>query len=162
MTEELLKPAEADVLEIFDWQVRTLHLKAIHANTRSKLLCRKSGADQGRQQVSCIFSSDVAMLMTLRLFEYLAATKKMASTKVPGDDSFTSALIHALEALVMEKAEGRFTTVELLRKINHDAPHFPKKSGACAFRSKRKYLGWSNYASPTLEGRLNGSNTSDR
>ena len=64
--------------------------------------------------------------MTLRLFEYLAATKEMASTKVPGYDSLTSALIHALEALVEEKPEGRFTTVELLRKIKHDAPHFPK------------------------------------
>ena len=51
-TEELLKPAEADVLEIFEWQVRTLHLKVDHANTRFKLLCRNSGADQGRQQVN--------------------------------------------------------------------------------------------------------------
>ena len=50
----------------------------------------------------------------------------MTSTPVPGKDSFTSALIHALEALVEEKVEGRFTTVELLRKIKHDAPHFPK------------------------------------
>ena len=58
------------------------------------------------------------------LFEYLAATKEWGTTKVPGPDSFTSALIYALEALVKEK--GRFTTVELLRKITKDAPHFPK------------------------------------
>lgn len=48
----------------------------------------------------------------------------MATTPVPGQDSFTSALIYALEALVEEK--GRFTTVELLRKIKKDAPNFPK------------------------------------
>ena len=59
-----------------------------------------------------------------RLFEYLAATKEMGTTKIPGPTSFTSALIYALEALVKEK--GRFTTVELLRKITKDAPHFPK------------------------------------
>ena len=48
----------------------------------------------------------------------------MGTTKVPGPDSFTSALIYALEALVKEK--GRFTTVELLGKITKDAPKFPK------------------------------------
>lgn len=58
-----------------------------------------------------------------RLFEFLAATKEMATTKVPGEDSFTSALIYALEALVEEK--GMFTTVELLRKIMSHAPNFP-------------------------------------
>ena len=50
----------------------------------------------------------------------------MASTPVPGKDSFTSALIYALEALVEEQQGGRFTTVELLNKIKEDAPHFPK------------------------------------
>ena len=54
----------------------------------------------------------------------MAATKEWGTTKVPGPDSFTSALIYALEALVKEK--GRFTTVELLGKIKDDAPHFPK------------------------------------
>lgn len=48
----------------------------------------------------------------------------MATTPVPGKDSFTSALIYALESLVEEK--GRFTTVELLRKIKLHAPDFPK------------------------------------
>ena len=47
----------------------------------------------------------------------------MATTRVPGEDSFTSALIYALEALVEEK--GMFTTVELLRKIKSHAPNFP-------------------------------------
>ena len=63
--------------------------------------------------------------MKSRLFEYLAATKEMDSTPVPGETSFTSALIFALEALVKEK-DGRFTTDELLRKIRHEAPNFPK------------------------------------
>lgn len=63
--------------------------------------------------------------MKSRLFEYLAATKEMGSTPVPGESSFTSALIFALEALVKEK-DGRFTTDELLRKIQHEAPSFPK------------------------------------
>jgi len=60
------------------------------------------------------------------LFEYLAATKEMATTPIPGDNSFTSALIYALETLVEEMPEGRFTTIELLRKIKEDAPNFPK------------------------------------
>lgn len=52
----------------------------------------------------------------------------MGKTPVPGPDSFTSALTWALEALVEEKGdqEGRFTTDELLRKIQHDAPDFPE------------------------------------
>ena len=48
----------------------------------------------------------------------------MATTPIPGQNSFTSALIFALETLVEE--QGRFTTVELLRKIKNDAPSFPK------------------------------------
>lgn len=64
--------------------------------------------------------------MKSSLFEFLAATKQLSTTPVPGDDSFTSALIYALEALVQESDEGRFTTDALLRKIQHDAPYFPK------------------------------------
>lgn len=45
---------------------------------------------------------------------------------MPGIDSFTSALIYALERLVEESKDGRFTTIELLNKIKIDAPHFPK------------------------------------
>ena len=43
----------------------------------------------------------------------------------PGKDSFTRALIYALKALVEERPDGRFTTVELLNKIKV-APDFPK------------------------------------
>ncbi|KAI4116368.1 MAG: hypothetical protein LQ345_003202 [Seirophora villosa] len=59
-------------------------------------------------------------------FEYLAATKDQKTTAVPGPNSFTSALIWALEALRKQKPKGRFTTDELLRKIKTDAPDFPK------------------------------------
>ena len=58
--------------------------------------------------------------------EYLAATGPMGVTPVPGETSFTSALIYAMEALLEEKSQGRFTTVELLKKIMDDAPKFPK------------------------------------
>ncbi|KAL8724055.1 MAG: hypothetical protein Q9181_007006 [Wetmoreana brouardii] len=79
MTEKLLKPADADVLEIFDCS-----------------------------------------------FEYLAATKPMDPTELPGERSFTSALIWSLEKLVQEKPQGRFTTKELLDEIRTKAPNFPK------------------------------------
>ena len=62
--------------------------------------------------------------MFSRLVESLGATKEMSTTPVPGEDSFTEALIWALERLFEEK--GSFTTVELLRKIKVEAPHFPK------------------------------------
>ena len=62
--------------------------------------------------------------MRHRLFEFLGATKELATTPVPGPYSFTSALIYALEILVKEK--GSFTTVELLNKIKSHAPDFPK------------------------------------
>ena len=64
--------------------------------------------------------------MYFRLFEYLAAAQDQAPTAIPGDESFTSALIHALEHLLKNKKEGRFTTDELLRTIKVDAPNFPK------------------------------------
>ena len=50
----------------------------------------------------------------------------MGTTPYPGPESFTSALIYALEALVDEKGGGPFTTVEVLNKIKLDAPCFPK------------------------------------
>ncbi|KAL8678376.1 MAG: hypothetical protein Q9224_003984 [Gallowayella concinna] len=91
-TEDLLRPAEADVLEIFD----------------------------------CCYAGTVIRGES-RLLEYMAAAKDHGTTKVPGPESFTRALIYALKALVKEKNEGRFTTDELLRKIKTDAPHFPKE-----------------------------------
>ena len=70
-------------------------------------------------------SSSIGLLLTtFRSFEYLAACQAMEGTPVPGKHSFTSALIHALEYLVEHKAEGRFTTVELLRRIKLHSPDF--------------------------------------
>ncbi|KAL8992322.1 MAG: hypothetical protein Q9169_007189 [Polycauliona sp. 2 TL-2023] len=92
-TEELLRPADADVLEIFD----------------------------------CCYAGTLGLFRgENRMFEYLAATKDQGMTPVPGPNSFTSALIYSLKALLQEKKEGRFTTDELLRKIKTDAPDFPK------------------------------------
>ena len=62
--------------------------------------------------------------MENRLFEFLAATKADGSTKVPGEDSFTSALIWALESLVAKQPEGRFTTSVLANEIRKHE-HFP-------------------------------------
>ena len=65
-------------------------------------------------------------LTEYRLFEFLAAVEGHdGTTKPPGPESFTTALIFALKELVKEKDEGRFTTDELLRKIKNDAPKFP-------------------------------------
>ncbi|KAI4221144.1 MAG: hypothetical protein L6R36_007112 [Xanthoria steineri] len=92
-TEDLLRPAEADVLEIFD----------------------------------CCYAGTLGLARgEIRLFEYLAAVKGHGTTGIPGPTSFTRALIFALTALVRDKAEGRFTTDELLRKIKTGAPNFPK------------------------------------
>ena len=62
--------------------------------------------------------------MRYRKFETLAATKAMISNPAPGRNSFTSALIWALE----DPAESQpcFTTSELLKAIMDKAPHLPK------------------------------------
>lgn len=57
-----------------------------------------------------------------RAFEFLGATSAEDTTPEPGPNSFTSALIWALEKLA---AEEGFTASELLRKITC-APNFPK------------------------------------
>lgn len=68
----------------------------------------------------------IPSVIVFRLFEYLAASVFNGKTAVPGDESFTSALIYALKYLLNQKEEGRFTTVELLKVIKDHAPHFPK------------------------------------
>lgn len=62
----------------------------------------------------------------------------MGSTKVPGNDSFTSALIYGLKTLVEEREDGRFTTVELLNKIKDEAPHFPKDQNPMLINREKK------------------------
>ena len=73
---------------------------------------------------------DDAKVNEHRLFEFLAACGPTASTKPPGEDSFTSALIYALDKLVEERPGGRFSTIELLQVIQDEAPHFPKDQTA--------------------------------
>lgn len=61
-------------------------------------------------------------------FEFLAACGSDDLTEMPGENSFTSALIWALERLAGTKSG--FTTQQLLRKINEDAPNFPRNQHA--------------------------------
>ena len=76
-----------------------------------------------------------------RLFEFLAACGPTASTRPPGEDSFTSALIYALERLVDERQGGRFSTIDLLQVIQDDAPHFPKDQRAMISDRQKNTLG---------------------
>ena len=57
-------------------------------------------------------------------FEYLAGTGPNQTAKCPGPNSFTSALIWALQQLVNERE--CFTTQQLMHKIKKDAPEFPR------------------------------------
>ena len=59
-----------------------------------------------------------------RCFEFLGATSSNATTKIPGPESFTSALIWALG--VLAKETDKFTTSTLVAKIK-EAPNFPKR-----------------------------------
>ena len=61
-------------------------------------------------------------------FEILAACDSNDSTLLPGDSSFTSALIWALDLLTRSKSS--FTTRQLLKKINEEAPNFPRHQRA--------------------------------
>ena len=58
---------------------------------------------------------------------------------MPGKDSFTTAVIFALEALVEDSTDGRFTTVELLNKIKSDAPHFPSDQVPILVNREKKH-----------------------
>ncbi|KAJ8071114.1 hypothetical protein OCU04_001455 [Sclerotinia nivalis] len=62
---------------------------------------------------------------TKRAFEYMAATSQRSTTKRPGPESFTTALIWALKEMVCFKPGRSFSTHELLRKICQ-APNFPR------------------------------------
>ena len=73
-----------------------------------------------------------------RLFEFLAACGPIGSTKPPGQDSFTSALIYALEKLVEERQDGRFTTIDLLQVIQYEAPDFPKEDQTVMISDRQK------------------------
>ena len=62
-----------------------------------------------------------------RSFEFLAACGSNEVTAMPGDASFTSALIWSLKLLAKKPS---FTTHQLLRKVNEDAPDFPRHQHA--------------------------------
>ncbi|KAF4624049.1 hypothetical protein G7Y89_g14124 [Cudoniella acicularis] len=68
---------------------------------------------------------DVQSSRPTRSFEYIAACGSTDETNFPGPESFTSAMIWALEDLV--KSQKRFTTLELQNKIMNEAPSFPRK-----------------------------------
>ncbi|KAL8967087.1 MAG: hypothetical protein Q9183_003074 [Haloplaca sp. 2 TL-2023] len=124
-TEDLLRPAEADVLEIFDWSVVTRRTDI--ATDRMDLVVTRVPWDLLEARTGGMATSrKTTMLIACRLFEYLAATKDHGTTTLPGPTSFTSALIFALKELKREKPEGRFTTTDLFRKIRDEAPDFPK------------------------------------
>jgi hypothetical protein len=59
-----------------------------------------------------------------RSFEFLAACGSNVETNMPGEESFTKALIWALTNLVTSRP--RFTTLELQTKIMNEAPFFPR------------------------------------
>jgi len=81
---------------------------------------------QGRPSVPIhsICISDIAYLYDNRSFEYLGATSSSSTTPSPGESSFTSALIWALQKFAEEEVPKKFTMTELANKIR-TAPNFP-------------------------------------
>ncbi|PQE30538.1 homeobox domain containing protein [Rutstroemia sp. NJR-2017a WRK4] len=61
---------------------------------------------------------------TRKAFEYMAATSHNSTTRKPGPNSFTTALIWALKEMIRRKPGKRFSTQELLSQI-YKAPNFP-------------------------------------
>ncbi|KAK8061065.1 hypothetical protein PG997_015286 [Apiospora hydei] len=72
----------------------------------------------------CCNAGQLERIRGHRAFEYLAATSANSTTKAPGDASFTNALIWSLDHL-LEK-QTCFSTRDLVKTINFDAPHFPE------------------------------------
>jgi hypothetical protein len=94
--EHNIRSTKSDVLVIFD----CCHAGALEKNIRSPF--------------------------NRRAFEYLAATSAKSTTRKPGPQSFTTALLWALKDLVAKNKI--FTTQELLTRILH-APDFPEDQG---------------------------------
>ena len=90
-----------------------------------QLLCRNFILNKRKLQVSRTVLNHCLDLISVRLFEYIAATRAMETTPRPGESSFTAALIYALRCLLDEKKGRRFTTTELMGKIVK-APNFPE------------------------------------
>ncbi|KAK8076643.1 hypothetical protein PG994_003915 [Apiospora phragmitis] len=74
----------------------------------------------------CCHAGELArMVRGNRAFEYLAATSANSTTRKPGPQSFTSALIWSLGHLLEKHIP--FSTTELVRIIDNDAPDFPEE-----------------------------------
>ena len=84
--------------------------------------------------------------MRYRKFETLASTKAMESTPAPGEYSFTSALIRALETLA--ESRGCFTTKELLSATMNDALHLPNYQSPVLFDRSCDSSAWRIMLSP--------------
>ena len=68
------------------------------------------------------FVITVSVLIRSRSFEFLGACSSGNTTRAPGPESFTKALIWALQYLAQHR--NRFLVSELSCKIR-EAPHFP-------------------------------------
>jgi hypothetical protein len=137
-TENFLKDACADVLQIFDWYDGLSCESAINELINIMLVVMPetsclSGAPAGKQDdfrpfyFSLLFFHSRFVDLFIadlehRAFEYLAATKAGERTNAPGKSSFTSALCYALKKLL--KGKKRFTTGDLGREIRN-YQHFP-------------------------------------
>ena len=78
-------------------------------------------------------------LRFFRSFEYLSASGPLQVTELPGSTSFTSALIHSLQALKKEK--GCFTTSELRDKIDTHKDFPTEQHPVLADRDENMYTG---------------------
>lgn len=95
-----------------------------------------------------------------RSFEFLGACSSGNQTRSPGEESFTTALIWALDALL--KKHSRFTVAQLSRKIR-EAPNFPKgqvpvQLDRCSNAIERIVLAPLAETDDKTEGTPNGSN----
>lgn len=109
-------PDEDDELHEIVWSSAEHNIQ----NTQSDVLvifdcCNAGEMDRGVRGLD----------FTRRAFEYMAATSQRSTTRKPGPQSFTAALIWALKGMVLSKPGKRFSTQELIRKISQ-APNFPR------------------------------------
>jgi hypothetical protein len=96
-----------------------------------------------------------------KIFEFLGATQANSTTKAPGAESFTSALIWALKAFSNDV--GGFTTSQLFTKIL-EAPDFPLDDGQRPCLTERGYHSLRRLriaAVPDTESELDATPTRD-
>jgi hypothetical protein len=71
-----------------------------------------------------------------RIFEFLGSTSANGTARLPGKESFTTALIWALRAFADESEEDGFTTSQLYSKILK-APNFPSEEQTPTLSERR-------------------------